>query len=143
MEKRYLIGLDLGTTTIKAVFLDALEDQIVTTETEEIFPVATDNPDYVEYAPGDWWEYIKRVLKRGFDAGVAPGQVAGVCICGYTVMALLVKENGEPLTNSIHYGDMRHIGLTEEIRGLIDNIAAERNFNHVGMYSCLVKLYWW
>ena len=65
MEKRYLIGIDLGTTTIKAVFLDALENRIVATEIEEIFPVKRDNPDDIEYDPKDWWELIKRILARG------------------------------------------------------------------------------
>ena len=143
MEKRYLIGIDLGTTTIKAVFLDASENRIVTTEIEEIFPVKVDNPDDIEYDPGEWWDYIKKILKRGFEAGVVPEQVAGIAMCGYTVMTLLVKKDGTPLTNSIHYGDMRHIEVTDEVRELVDELTASRNFNHVGMYSCLAKIYWW
>ena len=143
MDKRYLIGIDLGTTTIKAVFLDAKEDRIVTTQTEEIFPVKTDNPDDIEFAPNDWWEYVKRILKRGFEAGVDPQKVAGVSLGGFTVMALLAQSDGTPVINCVHYNDMRHIGLTEEVSSLIGGLAVERNYNHVGMYSCLVKLYWW
>ena len=143
MEKRYLIGIDLGTTTVKAVFLDARENRIVTTQTEEIFPVKTEDPDAIEYDPKQWWEYIQRILKRGFEAGVDPNQVAGVCVCGFTVMALLAKSDGTPVTNVIHYNDMRHIGLVDEIGGMIGDIAPEKNCNHIGMYGCIPKLYWW
>ncbi|MCL1895220.1 MAG: FGGY family carbohydrate kinase [Clostridiales bacterium] len=143
MEKRYLIGLDIGTTTVKAVFLDALEDRVACVQTEEIFPVDTGNIDEIEYDPGEWWEYVKRILKRGFDAGVDPGRVAGVCLGGWTVMALLARGDGTPLTNAIHYNDMRHIGLVEEVKALVGGLAVERNYNHIGMYSSIVKLYWW
>jgi len=143
MEKRYLIGIDLGTTTIKAVFLDAKNDRIVTTQTEEIFPVKLDDPDAIEYDPNDWWEYICRILKRGFESGVDPEQVAGVCLGGFTLMALLAKNDGTPVINVIHYNDMRHVGLIDELKGMIGDIAAERNSNCVGMYGGMSKLFWW
>ncbi|MGI6403073.1 MAG: xylulokinase [Oscillospiraceae bacterium] len=143
MDKRYLIGIDLGTTTIKAVFLDAKKDRIVTTQTEEIFPVKTDNPDYIEYDPNEWWEYIKRILKRGFEQGVDPAQVAGICLGGFTGVALLAKNDGTPVINAVHYNDMRHTGLLEELRAMVGDLVVERNYNHIGMYNCLAKLYWW
>jgi len=141
--KRYLIGIDLGTTTIKAVFLDAKENRIASTQTEEIFPVKTSNPDCIEYDPNDWWAYTKRILKRGFAEGVDPAQVAGVCLGGFTVMTLLAQGDGTPVTNVVHYNDMRHMGLLDEVRGLIGELAVERNYNHIGMYGGLPKLYWW
>ena len=141
--KRYLIGIDLGTTTIKAVFLDAKENRIACTQTEEIFPIKTDNLDSIEYDPRDWWEYTRRILKRGFAEGVNPKHVAGVCLGGFTVMALFAKNDGMPVINAVHYNDMRHIELLDEVRGLIGSLAAERNYNHIGMYGGLPKLYWW
>lgn len=143
MDMRYLVGIDLGTTTIKAVFLDAKENKIVTTQTEEIFPVRTETPDDIEYDPNEWWEYTCRILKRGFAAGVDPAQVAGVCLGGFTSMALLAKSDGTPLMNAVHYNDMRHMGLLGEVRALVGGLAAERSCNHIGMYGSLAKLYWW
>ena len=143
MDKKYLIGVDLGTTTIKAVFLDAEENRIVTTQTEEIFPVKTDNPDDIEFDPQEWWECTKRILVRGFDQGVNPQQVAGICFGGFTVMSLLVKADGMPVTNCIHYNDMRHLSVLDEMQELIGDLAIERNRNYIGMYSSSVKQYWW
>jgi len=143
MEKRYLIGIDLGTTTIKGVFLDAKEDRIVTTQTEEIFALKTEDPEAIEYDANEWWEYVRRILKRGFEAGVNPDQVAGICSCGFTAMALLAKSDGTPVTNVIHYNDMRHVGLLDEVCEMVGGIAAERNSNHLGMYGGIPKIYWW
>lgn len=143
MEKKYLIGVDLGTTTVQVVFLNAQENKVVLTLTEEIFPVSAENPDYIEYDPNDWWEYTKRLLKRGFESGVKPEEVAGICFDGWTVMAFLVKKDGTPVTNAIHYNDMRHMDLLEKADKLFGNEAVERNGNYIGMYSGSVKQYWW
>ncbi len=143
MAKRYLIGVDLGTTTVKAVFLDAQENKVVTTQTEEIFPVKGDNPEYIEYDPNDWWQYTKRILQAGFRAGVNPEEVAGICFGGWTVMSLLVKTDGTPVTNAVHYNDMRHMEVAEEVEALIGSDAVLCNGNYIGMYSGSVKQYWW
>ena len=143
MKKDILIGIDLGTTTLKAVFLDASSGAIVTTQTEEIFPAAAENPDWLEYDPNDWLEGSIRLLKNGFAAGADPSRVAGVCFSGWTAMALFADEDGRPLTNAIHYNDMRHLSVTDELIALTGRRCVERNANHIGIYSGLAKQYWW
>ncbi len=143
MPKKYVIGVDLGTTTIKAVFLDTQDNKIISTQTEEIFPVETQNTEYMEYDPTDWMEYTKRILARGFEEGIDPHDVAGICFGGWTVMAFLVKKDGTPVTNAVHYNDMRHLELLEEADNLYGKLAVERNGNYIGMYSASVKQYWW
>ncbi len=142
MEKRYVIGIDLGTTTVKAVFLDTQAHEIVTTQTQEIFPAETE-PEYLEYDPRDWMEHTRRILERGFAAGVQPEQVAGVCFGGWTVMSFLVKRDGTPVTHAIHYNDMRHLEVLEEAQSRFGAQAVKCNGNYIGMYSGSVKQYWW
>lgn len=143
MHKKYVIGVDLGTTTIKAVFLDTQSGKIASTQTEEIFPIKMQNTDHIEYDPKDWMEYTKRILARGFEEGIDPCEVAGICFGGWTVMSFLVKEDGSPLTNAVHYNDMRHLELLCEADELYGKLAVERNGNHISMYSASVKQYWW
>ena len=45
MSKHVLIGIDIGTTTIKAVFLDAEGEKILGTELEEITQIRK-KPDF-------------------------------------------------------------------------------------------------
>ena len=98
MQKKIIVGIDLGTTTLKAVFLDASLSKIVTTQVLEIFPAQADNPEYIEYDPMDWWNGTIGLLKRGFENGVNPDEIAGICFSGWTVMALLVDKDGVPVT---------------------------------------------
>jgi len=143
MHKRYLVGIDIGTTNIKAVFIDAIKNKIVSTQLKEIFPIDTGNPDYIEYSTDDWWNYTKEVLRRGFEDGVDPEQVAGICLGGFSVLALLVDENGNPLMNPVHYNDFRHMIDFDELNDLIGEICVEKNGNYLNMFSGVAKQYWW
>ncbi len=143
MQKKILIGIDLGTTTLKAVFLDASLSKIITTQVEEIFPAQADNPEYIEYDPMDWWNGTISLLKRGFENGVNPDEIAGICFSGWTVMSLLVDKDGVPVTRAIHYNDMRHLAAAQELEALIGKECIEKNGNYMGIYNGLGKQYWW
>jgi xylulokinase len=143
MQKKILVGIDLGTSTLKAVFLDASLAKIVTTQVEEISPVQADNPEYIEYDPMDWWNGTIRLLKRGFENGVNPQEIAGICFGGWTVTALLVDKDGVPVTRAIHYNDMRHLSATQVLEELIGKECVEKNGNYMGIYNGFGKQYWW
>ncbi len=143
MEKRYVIGVDIGTTTVKAVFVDTKENRIATTQIEEIFPVKAERNDYIEYKAEDWRTCVKKILAQGFATGIAPEEVAGISLLDFTVMAFLVDKDGEPLNNPAHYNDMRHLCVLEELEDRIGSLSLERNGNYMGMYNGLGKQYWW
>lgn len=143
MQKKILVGIDLGTTTLKAVFLDASLSKIITTQVREIFPAKVENTEYIEYDPMDWWDGTIELLKRGFENGVNPAEIAGICFSGWTVMSLLVDQNGVPITRAIHYNDMRHLAAAQELEELIGKECVEKNGNFMGIYNGFGKQYWW
>ena len=143
MKRRYVIGIDVGTTTIKAVFVDAVQNRIATVQTKEIYPTKAACKDYIEYDPNDWIACVKEVLHAGFATGIDPDEVAGINIVDFTVMAFLVDEHGKPLTNAVHYNDMRHLGLLAEVEAKVGDLCVRHGANHVGMYMGVVKQYWW
>ncbi len=143
MSKKIVIGVDLGTTTIKSVFLDTSKNEIVLTLTKEIFPVATQNKEYIEFNPKDWWDYTVDMLNQAFTTKVNPKEVAGICFGGWTVMAFFVKKDGTPVTNAVHYNDMRHEEVLAQAEAQFGDLALKANANYIGMYSCGVKQYWW
>ena len=142
MQKRILVGIDLGTTTLKAVFLDASQSKIVTTQVREIFPAKVENTDHIEYDPLDWWNGTIELLKRGFENGVKREEIAGICFSGWTVKCLYVDDQGNPLGRAIHYNDMRHLAATRELEELIGKECVEKNGNYMGIYNGFGKLYW-
>lgn len=143
MEKRYVIGIDVGTTTIKAVFVDSKENKIATTQITEIFPVPGEKKEYIEFDAYDWVRCIKKILNKGFETGIRPEEVAGINIEDFTVVAFLVDKDGKPLHHPVHYNDMRHLCVLDEVEEKVGKLCVERNANYISMYNGLPKQYWW
>jgi xylulokinase len=57
-----LVGLDVGTTGVKAVAISP-EGEVLATE-EESYPLSTPRPGWAEQDPEDWWRAAQAVLER-------------------------------------------------------------------------------
>lgn len=142
MKKKVLVGIDLGTTTLKAVFLDASQSKIITTQVKEIFQAKVEDATLIEFDPMEWWNGTIDLLKRGFDNGVKADEIAGICFSGWTVMCLFVDKDGLPVANAIHYNDMRHLSAIKELEKTIGEECVEKNGNYMGIYNGFGKQYW-
>jgi xylulokinase len=66
-----LVGLDVGTTGVKAIAID--EDGSVVAKAEEEYPLATPQPGWAEQDPEDWWTAAQRALTAIGDTPNAIG----------------------------------------------------------------------
>lgn len=102
--KRLLIGLDIGTSSVKAGLYDLSGDELAV----KSMPISTQSPHpgWAEQDPREWWAAVKTVLAQiarlaGSDELVAIGLSAQ---CPGHVM---VDDLGEPLGNAIIWRDQR------------------------------------
>jgi xylulokinase len=77
-----LVGLDVGTTGVKAVAISPSGEVLATDE--ESYPLSTPQPGWAEQDPEDWWRAAEAVLTRlpfgEFELGLS-GQMHGlVCL---------------------------------------------------------------
>ncbi len=128
-HKSYLIGMDLGTTNIKATLLASTGEVIATASraNDLIMPGA----DMVEQSPEQWWQNAVDILQ---DISQQAGrsiieQVKGICISSQTVTMLPVNAKGEPLRNALIWMDARSKGQLDRILNII---GTERFINIVG-----------
>ena len=124
MEKRYYLGIDVGTFSSRGILLD--EDFHLVAD--ESVPHGMDNPapGYFEHdALGVWWgDFCKlsRVLLQ--RSGISPRQIACVGASALGTDCLPVDENCEPLRPAILYGiDAR---ASKEADWLTEYYGAER-----------------
>lgn len=102
----YLIGLDLGTTTIKATLFDETgiplaEDSI---ESSLLFP----EPGYIEQSAPQWYDSSAAVIRKTLArAGIAAAAVSGISISSQGITIVPVDENGHALYNAISWMDVR------------------------------------
>ena len=103
---RYLLGLDQGSTTSRAVLYD-LEAQVMAEAYREVYPHHP-YPTWAEVDPEDWWQatvaVIREVLSR---SGVDPSDIAGMGATALLHAATPVDEAGHPLARPMLWMDQR------------------------------------
>ena len=106
-----LVGLDVGTTGVKAVAVSETGD--VLARAERGYPLATPQPGWCEQDPGDWWNAAQAALA---DLGVEPGAVG---LSGQMHGLVALDERGRPLRPAILWNDQRTGAECEEIEATI------------------------
>ncbi|HEX2051878.1 MAG TPA: xylulokinase [Actinomycetota bacterium] len=100
MTTRAAIGLDVGTSSVKAVAVSARGE--VVARAEEPYPLSTPRPGWSEQDPRDWWRATEAVLGRlGVDA------VAGIGLSGQMHGLVALDRRGDVLRPAILWNDQR------------------------------------
>ncbi|HIU34273.1 MAG TPA: xylulokinase [Candidatus Pullichristensenella excrementigallinarum] len=81
MAKRYLIGLDIGTSGAKCILVEE-SGEVVASSTQE-YPLFTPRPGWAEQNPSDWWDAVVRGLRSILGKSDVPQeQIVGVSFSG-------------------------------------------------------------
>src|SRR2546423_15213752 len=95
-EPRYLLGIDLGTTAVKSLLLDA--DGAVAGSATVPLGLSIPRPGWSEQDPTEWWTAtgasVRDVMAR---MGIRPETIAGVGISGQMHGAVLLNAAGDVL----------------------------------------------
>lgn len=123
----YLLGIDLGTTNVKAIITDSKGSVIASASRANslVFP----GPNMVEQDPALWWSNTVSILNEITNkAGKqVVSDICGISVSSQTVTLLPVNVQGEPLRNAIIWMDSRS---TEELDELM-NILGEKTFSNI------------
>lgn len=101
MEKKYILALDQGTTSSRAILFnrEARIVNIAQREFKQIYPKS----GWVEHDPMEIWGSQSGVAREVLEkAGVRPGQIAGIGISNQRETTVLWDKNtGRPVYNAI------------------------------------------
>jgi xylulokinase len=141
----YLLGFDVGSSSIKAALLDAGTGTAVGTATCPKLELAIDaiQPGWAEQDPAVWWENVvaaaaelKAASGKAFDA------VVGIGISYQMHGLVLVDKAGMVLRPSIIWCDSRAVALGEKaFHGIGDTVCLSRLLNSPGNFTAS-KLAW-
>ncbi len=137
-----LLGIDLGTSTIKAGIFDLAGNALGQASTR--YPTDRPAPGRVEQDPAEWWRSIESVV--GEAARLArTTKIAAIGVCSQVNTHVLVDSEGEPLLPAIVWQDQRAARFAAEIDGSIDECARSRiwgSSTHVDGSSPLARIAW-
>lgn len=105
-----LMGLDLGTSGIKAIILDADSATPIASATMS-YPLTHPFPGWAEQNPADWWQATIHVIRQGLDqlraAGADPSDIRSIALSGQMHGAVLLDEEYQPARPCIIWADQR------------------------------------
>jgi xylulokinase len=116
--RRLLLGVDLGSSGVKAILLDA-ERGIVASRTQEV-ALFSDHESWAEADPREWWDALCALVPRlRDDAAALKADIAAVAVTGMVPAILAVDQDGQPLRRAILQNDARATVEIDEVRGAL------------------------
>ena len=125
MDKSYVVGIDSGTSVVKACVFDLHGNEIAVVNRKT--PVQELHPGWSEFDMNvDWRETALAIKEAIAKAKVNPKQIKAVGVGGKGVGCCFVDKNIEPLRLGILWNDARTVPLMEKwiADGTMDEIFA-------------------
>ncbi len=125
--KDLLVGLDIGTSAVKACLFDLQGKQLAVAFAEQ--PLSIPYPGWAEQSPQDWWQGVQVTLRsilNEYDVA----RVAAVGLSGQCPGHVMVDKRGDSLGPAIIWRDQRAV---EEAQWISDRIGSDPAFKWTGI----------
>lgn len=140
--KQYLIGCDVGTSSLKSVLIDS-RGNVLGSHYKE-YPTYHLQGGWLEHDPKDYWRVFKeslRVIMKQSD--VKPEEIAGIGISSCGPNCVLVDVEGNNLGRCQIWMDRRGVQECDDIRALYsDDEIYHVSANPLDPHYAAVKLLW-
>ena len=114
----YLLGLDLGTSSLKALLVDEAGRTVGTGSAE--YPILHPQPDYAEQDPGDWQRAAAVAAHQALAGlGDAAKYLRAIGVSGQMHGTVLLDASGQLLAPAVIWPDRRSQRQVQEISELI------------------------
>ena len=141
----YLLGYDVGSTSVKATLLDAETGKAAASAASpsQELEIEAPRPGWAEQDPEEWWEHVKRathLIKEGSQVDLGRVKAIGI---SYQMHGLVVVDKAlKALRPSIIWCDSRAVSIGEEAFSNIGEEACrEHLLNSPGNFTAS-KLRW-
>jgi xylulokinase len=140
MDKRYFLGVDLGTSSIKIVLID--EDKEVLAQHTENYTISSPDFGWREIDPAVWFNCMAKGMDDLFTR-YDPRKVEAIGITGQMHTIVMLDEAGNSIRPALMWDDIRARDLIPELRekfaGRPDCAYMEKN---ISTGSPAANLYW-
>lgn len=141
----YLIGYDIGTSSIKATLMDAATQAATASATcpKKEMAISAPRPGWAEQDPASWWKNVVAATREMLAAAnIDPAAVRGIGITYQMHGLVLVDKGGQVLRPSIIWCDSRAVETGRQAaQDLGERVCLEEMLNLPGNFTAS-KLKW-
>lgn len=138
----YILAVDQGTTSSRAVIFDRKGDIVTIAQKEfrQIYP----QPGHVEHDPMEIWSSQAAVIAEAIlKAGLKPQQIAAMGITNQRETTVIWnRQTGKPIHNAIVWQDRRTASYCDEIKNLHGKDIQQKTGLIVDAYFSASKIKW-
>jgi len=127
----YLLGIDVGTSSIKVSVVDANSQTCVATShyPENETEIKSLQTGWAEQSPGDWWQNTQRAILKLNETGLYdPKDIRAIGIAYQMHGLVIVDKEQNVLRESIIWCDSRSVKIGEDA---FDSIGHEKCLSHL------------
>ena len=117
MSATYVLGIDVGTTGLKAVALE--RERGIVAQAERPHELLSPHPGWAEEEAEQWWATTVETI-RELLLNVPAAKIAAVGVSGMVPAMVLLDSSGRPLRRSIQQNDARSSAEVEQLRAGVD-----------------------
>ena len=129
----YYLGLDIGTTGVKAALFDTAGNMLGGGLQE--YTLETPAPDIVELPAEVYWQSAQAAIRQAIEqAAVAPENIKALSVTGQVETLIMVDESGKELRKAIVWLDNR---ASEEAKFLEEKFGSNELFRLSGQTEML------
>lgn len=131
IKEMYLLGVDVGSSSVKASLVNAESGKCVSSA---FFPkseakIMASRPGWAEQDPQSWWDYMKQSIAAVMSAsGAKPDEVSAIGISYQMHGLVCVDREKNAIRPAIIWCDSRAVGIGQQA---FDSIGHERCLSHL------------
>lgn len=141
----YLLGIDIGTSSIKVSVVHAdTQQRIITVQyPEKETAIISTQKGWAEQRPQDWWENSKIAIKKANASGLYnPKDISSIGIAYQMHGLVIVDKNQQVLRNSIIWCDSRAVEIGDKaFKEIGETYNLQHHLNSPGNFTAS-KLAW-
>jgi xylulokinase len=138
---KYVIGIDLGTSAVKVLMVNA--NGQICAEVSREYPLHQERAGYSEQAPEDWVrETINALAQLVKQSGVMAQDIEGISFSGQMHGLVLLDREHKPLRPAILWNDTRTTKQCREIEAVLGHSLLEITRNPALEGFTLPKILW-
>lgn len=140
----YLVGIDLGSTSLKAVVYDKAGNALASgSRPTERFNPSPEHPEWTVWQPKQIWFGTAQAIKEAVGKLDDPSKIRGVAVTGMGMDGLPIDDDGNWLYPFISWLDARTAG---QHKWWLENVGADRTFsiggNPVWAINSALRIRW-
>jgi xylulokinase len=117
MAAQYVLGIDVGTTALKAVALE--RDRGIVAQVERPHELLSPHPGWAEENPERWWITTIEAVQELLTV-ISAHEVAAIGVSGMVPAMILLDAAGLPLRASIQQNDARSTAEVKQLHAGVD-----------------------